>query len=81
MKFLKEEPHRLDALLKRCKTITDTLATMRKYETTLILTNTSTFGGCRLTVKFRANINENVKKCLPTPHPLQISVVCFVNSV
>lgn len=32
VKFLKEEPHRLDALLKRCKSITDTLATMRKYE-------------------------------------------------
>ncbi|XP_038134198.1 SRC kinase signaling inhibitor 1 isoform X13 [Cyprinodon tularosa] len=30
VKFLKEEPHRLDALLKRCKSITDTLATMRK---------------------------------------------------
>lgn len=32
VKFLKEEPHRLDALLKRCKTITETLATMRRYE-------------------------------------------------
>ncbi|XP_031717800.1 SRC kinase signaling inhibitor 1 isoform X5 [Anarrhichthys ocellatus] len=30
VKFLKEEPHRLDSLLKRCKSITDTLATMRK---------------------------------------------------
>uniref|UniRef100_A0A8C5F556 SRC kinase signaling inhibitor 1a n=1 Tax=Gadus morhua TaxID=8049 RepID=A0A8C5F556_GADMO len=30
VKFLKEEPHRLDALLKRCKTMTDTLANMRK---------------------------------------------------
>ncbi|XP_078807861.1 SRC kinase signaling inhibitor 1 isoform X7 [Oryzias latipes] len=30
VKFLKEEPHRLDALLKRCKTINDTLTTMRK---------------------------------------------------
>ncbi|TWW70200.1 SRC kinase signaling inhibitor 1 SNAP-25-interacting protein [Takifugu flavidus] len=30
VKFLKEEPHRLDALLKRCKTISDTLNTMRK---------------------------------------------------
>ncbi|KAJ8251785.1 hypothetical protein GJAV_G00225410 [Gymnothorax javanicus] len=29
VKFLKEEPHRLDALLKRCKSITDTLATLR----------------------------------------------------
>eukprot|EP00063_Salmo_salar_P073733 XP_014048568.1 PREDICTED: SRC kinase signaling inhibitor 1-like isoform X8 [Salmo salar] len=30
VKFLKEEPHRLDALLKRCKSITDTLTTMRR---------------------------------------------------
>lgn len=39
VKFLKEEPHRLDALLKRCKTITDTLATMRKYEPALTDSN------------------------------------------
>ncbi|KAG8566199.1 hypothetical protein GDO81_013135 [Engystomops pustulosus] len=30
VKFLKEEPHRLDGLLKRCKTVTDTLAQIRK---------------------------------------------------
>uniref|UniRef100_A0A671S4H0 SRC kinase signaling inhibitor 1-like n=1 Tax=Sinocyclocheilus anshuiensis TaxID=1608454 RepID=A0A671S4H0_9TELE len=30
VKFLKEEPHRLDALLKRCKSITDTLSTLRR---------------------------------------------------
>ncbi|KAG7255175.1 hypothetical protein CRUP_030816, partial [Coryphaenoides rupestris] len=30
VKFLKEEPQRLDALLKRCKAMTDTLAAMRK---------------------------------------------------
>ncbi|XP_076851597.1 SRC kinase signaling inhibitor 1 isoform X5 [Brachyhypopomus gauderio] len=30
VKFLKEEPHRLDALLKRCRTITDTLATLKR---------------------------------------------------
>ncbi|XP_048847714.1 SRC kinase signaling inhibitor 1 isoform X8 [Brienomyrus brachyistius] len=30
VKFLKEEPHRLDALLKRCKSITDTLAILRR---------------------------------------------------
>uniref|UniRef100_UPI00398E99F9 SRC kinase signaling inhibitor 1-like n=1 Tax=Pristiophorus japonicus TaxID=55135 RepID=UPI00398E99F9 len=29
VKFLKEEPHRLDILLKRCKTITDALAMLR----------------------------------------------------
>ncbi|XP_032890800.1 SRC kinase signaling inhibitor 1 isoform X3 [Amblyraja radiata] len=30
VKFLKEEPQRLDVLLKRCKTITDSLATLRR---------------------------------------------------
>ncbi|KAL2101195.1 hypothetical protein ACEWY4_002956 [Coilia grayii] len=30
VKFLKEEPHRLDALLKRCRTITDTLTALRR---------------------------------------------------
>ncbi|KAM9474022.1 SRC kinase signaling inhibitor 1 isoform 2-T2 [Salvelinus alpinus] len=30
VKFLKEEPHRLDALLKRCKSVTDTLTAMRR---------------------------------------------------
>ncbi|XP_023956507.1 SRC kinase signaling inhibitor 1 isoform X1 [Chrysemys picta bellii] len=30
VKFLKEEPHRLDGLLKRCKTVTDTLAQIRR---------------------------------------------------
>ncbi|XP_048470380.1 sickle tail protein homolog [Rhincodon typus] len=29
VKFLKEEPHRLDILLKRCKTVTDALATLK----------------------------------------------------
>ena len=31
VKFLKEEPHRLDALLKRCSSMTDTLSTLRRY--------------------------------------------------
>ncbi|XP_078280800.1 SRC kinase signaling inhibitor 1 isoform X2 [Rhinoraja longicauda] len=31
VKFLKEEPQRLDVLLKRCKTITDSLASLRSY--------------------------------------------------
>ncbi|XP_053115933.1 SRC kinase signaling inhibitor 1 isoform X11 [Hemicordylus capensis] len=30
VKFLKEEPHRLDGLFKRCKAVTDTLAQVRK---------------------------------------------------
>ncbi|XP_063815734.1 SRC kinase signaling inhibitor 1 isoform X5 [Pseudophryne corroboree] len=31
VKFLKEEPHRLDGLLKRCKMVTDTLAQIRNH--------------------------------------------------
>uniref|UniRef100_A0A6Q2WVH9 Actin interacting protein 3-like C-terminal domain-containing protein n=1 Tax=Esox lucius TaxID=8010 RepID=A0A6Q2WVH9_ESOLU len=30
VKFLKEEPHRLDSLLKRCNSMTDTLSTLRR---------------------------------------------------
>uniref|UniRef100_A0A8C5GTC3 SRC kinase signaling inhibitor 1-like n=1 Tax=Gouania willdenowi TaxID=441366 RepID=A0A8C5GTC3_GOUWI len=33
VKFLKEEPHRLDALLKRCSTMTDALSTLRRQVT------------------------------------------------
>ncbi|XP_041672408.1 SRC kinase signaling inhibitor 1 isoform X4 [Cheilinus undulatus] len=33
VKFLKEEPHRLDALLKRCNTMTDALSTLRRQVT------------------------------------------------
>ncbi|KAM4524962.1 SRC kinase signaling inhibitor 1-like isoform 4-T5 [Odontesthes bonariensis] len=33
VKFLKEEPHRLDALLKRCNTMTDALSSLRRQVT------------------------------------------------
>uniref|UniRef100_A0A7N6AKK3 Actin interacting protein 3-like C-terminal domain-containing protein n=1 Tax=Anabas testudineus TaxID=64144 RepID=A0A7N6AKK3_ANATE len=33
VKFLKEEPHRLEALLKRCNTMTDALSTLRRQVT------------------------------------------------
>lgn len=36
VKFLKEEPHRLDALLKRCNTMTDALSTLRRYQELLL---------------------------------------------
>lgn len=37
VKFLKEEPHRLDALLKRCNTMTDALSMLRRYQTLLFV--------------------------------------------
>lgn len=35
VKFLKEEPQRLDALLKRCNSVTDALSTLRRYQALL----------------------------------------------
>lgn len=32
VKFLKEEPHKLDSMLKRVKSLTDTLSSLRRYE-------------------------------------------------
>ncbi|XP_028332106.1 SRC kinase signaling inhibitor 1 isoform X5 [Gouania willdenowi] len=37
VKFLKEEPHRLDALLKRCSTMTDALSTLRSLLSSLCM--------------------------------------------
>lgn len=31
VKFLKEEPHKLDSMLKRVKSLTDTLSSLRRY--------------------------------------------------
>uniref|UniRef100_A0A087YB57 Actin interacting protein 3-like C-terminal domain-containing protein n=1 Tax=Poecilia formosa TaxID=48698 RepID=A0A087YB57_POEFO len=33
VKFLKEEPHKLDSMLKRVKSLTDTLSSLRRYAT------------------------------------------------
>ncbi|XP_047205170.1 sickle tail protein homolog isoform X5 [Girardinichthys multiradiatus] len=33
VKFLKEEPHKLDSMLKRVKSLTDTLSSLRRYST------------------------------------------------
>lgn len=38
VKFLKEEPQRLDGLLKRCRGVTDTLAQIRRSFSPLSLT-------------------------------------------
>lgn len=31
VKFLKEEPHKLDSMLKRVKSLTETLSSLRRY--------------------------------------------------
>ncbi|XP_026181676.1 SRC kinase signaling inhibitor 1 [Mastacembelus armatus] len=71
VKFLKEEPHRLDALLKRCKTITDTLATMRKQASEGVWKKQEDFSSPSL------KHNDDLRKLsdfdIPTSPPLTIN--------
>lgn len=60
VKFLKEEPHRLDALLKRCKSITETLTTMRKYDVAFCMSGNWTRvadAECEKNNNFQAAVN------------------------
>ncbi|CAK6972459.1 SRC kinase signaling inhibitor 1 [Scomber scombrus] len=79
VKFLKEEPHRLDALLKRCKTITDTLATMRKQANEGVWKKQEDFSSPSL------KHNEDLRKFsdfdIPTSTPLTINDLGGGNSL
>lgn len=52
VKFLKEEPYRLEALLKRCSNMTDALSTLRRYTPLITISvnawchSTSGFADC-----------------------------------
>ncbi|XP_037112576.1 SRC kinase signaling inhibitor 1 isoform X1 [Syngnathus acus] len=77
VKFLKEEPHRLDALMKRCKTITDTLNTMRKQASEGVWKKHEDFTSSKH--------NEELRKFpdfdLPTSPPLAINDLGGGNSL
>uniref|UniRef100_A0AAV2KK14 Actin interacting protein 3-like C-terminal domain-containing protein n=1 Tax=Knipowitschia caucasica TaxID=637954 RepID=A0AAV2KK14_KNICA len=77
VKFLKEEPHRLDALLKRCKTITDTLNAMRKQAKDGVWKKPEDFSNPKH--------NEDLRKFsdfdLPTSTPLAITDLSSGNSL
>ncbi|XP_054861348.1 SRC kinase signaling inhibitor 1 isoform X9 [Amphiprion ocellaris] len=79
VKFLKEEPHRLDALLKRCKTITDTLATMRKQANEGVWKKQEDFSSPS------SKHNEDLRKFadfdIPTSPPLTINDLGGGNSL
>uniref|UniRef100_A0A669C1V8 SRC kinase signaling inhibitor 1 n=1 Tax=Oreochromis niloticus TaxID=8128 RepID=A0A669C1V8_ORENI len=79
VKFLKEEPHRLDALLKRCKTITDTLATMRKQANEGVWKKHEDF------TSSSSKHNEDLRKFadfeIPTSPPLAINDLGGGNSL
>uniref|UniRef100_A0A665VRJ8 SRC kinase signaling inhibitor 1 n=1 Tax=Echeneis naucrates TaxID=173247 RepID=A0A665VRJ8_ECHNA len=79
VKFLKEEPHRLDALLKRCKSITDTLATMRKQANEGVWKKQEDFSSPS------AKHNDDLRKFsdfdIPTSPPLTINDIGGGNSL
>uniref|UniRef100_A0A672FAR1 SRC kinase signaling inhibitor 1 n=1 Tax=Salarias fasciatus TaxID=181472 RepID=A0A672FAR1_SALFA len=79
VKFLKEEPHRLDALLKRCKSITDTLATMRKQANEGVWKKQEDFSNPS------SKHNEDLRKFsdfdMPTSPPLTINDLGGGNSL
>ncbi|XP_067332071.1 SRC kinase signaling inhibitor 1 isoform X3 [Channa argus] len=79
VKFLKEEPHRLDALLKRCKTITDTLTTMRKQANEGVWKKQDDFSSPS------SKHNEDLRKFsdfdIPTSPPLTINDLGGGNSL
>ncbi|KAG7243530.1 hypothetical protein INR49_011086, partial [Caranx melampygus] len=79
VKFLKEEPHRLDALLKRCKSITDTLATMRKQANEGVWKKQEDFSSSS------SKHNDDLRKLadfdIPTSPPLTINDLGGGNSL
>ncbi|XP_028310482.1 SRC kinase signaling inhibitor 1 isoform X2 [Gouania willdenowi] len=79
VKFLKEEPHRLDALLKRCKSITDTLATIRKQANEGVWKKQGDFSSPSL--KHNVDLRKFSDFDLPTSPPLTISDLGGSNSL
>ncbi|XP_044187761.1 SRC kinase signaling inhibitor 1 isoform X3 [Thunnus albacares] len=79
VKFLKEEPHRLDALLKRCKTITDTLATMRKQANEGVWKKQEDFSSP--TSKHNEDLRKFADFDIPTSPPLTINDLGGGNSL
>ncbi|XP_066554727.1 SRC kinase signaling inhibitor 1 [Amia ocellicauda] len=71
VKFLKEEPHRLDALLKRCKTITDTLTTLRRQVNEGIWKGQEDFAS--QSPKHADDFGKNADFDIPTSPPLNFN--------
>uniref|UniRef100_A0A8C7XB93 SRC kinase signaling inhibitor 1 n=1 Tax=Oryzias sinensis TaxID=183150 RepID=A0A8C7XB93_9TELE len=76
VKFLKEEPHRLDALLKRCKTINDTLTTMRKQVNDGVWKKPDDFSS-----KHSNDLRKFSDFDIPTSPPLTINDLAGSNSL
>ncbi|KAJ6658228.1 hypothetical protein lerEdw1_001495 [Lerista edwardsae] len=72
VKFLKEEPHRLDGLFKRCKAVTDTLAQVRKQVDEGIWDSSSNLNQSPKKVEPESDFSRSLDFELPTSPPMNL---------
>ncbi|XP_064895715.1 SRC kinase signaling inhibitor 1 isoform X3 [Columba livia] len=72
VKFLKEEPNRLDGLLKRCKTVTDTLAQIRRQVDEGVWSSPSTLSQSPKKVPPETDFSKGLDLEMPTSPPVSL---------
>uniref|UniRef100_A0A8C8BE74 SRC kinase signaling inhibitor 1 n=1 Tax=Otus sunia TaxID=257818 RepID=A0A8C8BE74_9STRI len=72
VKFLKEEPNRLDGLLKRCKTVTDTLAQIRRQVDEGVWTSPSNLSQSPKKVAPETDFSKGMDLEVPTSPPVNL---------
>ncbi|XP_029428650.1 SRC kinase signaling inhibitor 1 isoform X2 [Rhinatrema bivittatum] len=72
VKFLKEEPNRLDSLLKRCKTVTDTLAQIRRQVEERVWNLSDNLSQSQKQVMAESDISKNSHFDFPTGPLMQL---------
>ncbi|KAK9977911.1 hypothetical protein ABG768_019691 [Culter alburnus] len=79
VKFLKEEPHRLDALLKRCKSITDTLTTLRRQVNEGVWKSQDEYSNPSPKLGGGDEYRKNTEFDIPTSPPLSLNETSLAN--
>ncbi|XP_040473610.1 SRC kinase signaling inhibitor 1 isoform X2 [Falco naumanni] len=72
VKFLKEEPNRLDGLLKRCKTVTDTLTQIRRQVDEGMWTSPSNLSQSPKKVAPETDFSKGLDLEMPTSPPVSL---------
>ncbi|KAI6072458.1 SRC kinase signaling inhibitor 1 [Aix galericulata] len=72
VKFLKEEPNRLDGLLKRCKTVTDTLAQIRRQVDEGVWTPPNTLSQSPKKMAPEMDFSKGLELEMPTSPPVSL---------
>ncbi|XP_056609904.1 SRC kinase signaling inhibitor 1 isoform X1 [Triplophysa dalaica] len=79
VKFLKEEPHRLDALLKRCRSITDTLNTLRRQVNEGVWKNLDEYSSPSPKLGVGEEFRKSTDFEIPTSPPLNLNENSLAN--